>query len=600
MGKAWGTALACAALLCAHVVPAAADDNARLRGYASATWASFEAMTDEQSGLPADVLNANGRRSVQTSTTNIGAYMWSAVAAERLGIIGHDELVARLQRTIATLGQMERHEPDGQFYNWYDHRSGAKLTTWPPTGAPLEPILSSVDNAWLAVGLEIVRNRVPELADRAGAIYESMDFGFYYVPEFNRILFHYVPATGTGPCCYDTVVSESRIADYIGIAKGELPRKTYYGRWRSFPDSCDWSWQETRPSGFTRSYDGVSVYDGAYPYGDTRLTPSWGGSMFEALMPALFVPEERWGPGSWRQNHPLTVDAQIDHGLNVAGYGTWGFSPANVPEGGYDAYGVDAIGMDPNGNPSNEDRTLVDRGFAGCGDDVRPAQPDPPRSAYSNGVVSPHAAFLALRYRPRETMTDLKRLADIPRMYGKWGFADSVNVDTRYVSRAYLALDQGMIMAALGNALGGDVLRDAFATPGLRRAIRPVLGVEEFAVAPRGCTISGGSGDDVLSGTPGDDVICGLGGADTIGGGGGDDVIYGDDGNDAIAGGDGADTVYGDDGDDTLAGGPGDDVIAGGPGADSISGDAGADHAEGGGGGDTCSGDADDDAPGGC
>src|SRR6185436_15820791 len=29
----------------------------------------------------------------------------------------------------------------------------------------------------------------------------------------------------------------------------------------------------------------------------------------KAPMPALFVPEERWGGGSWRQNHPLTVDA---------------------------------------------------------------------------------------------------------------------------------------------------------------------------------------------------------------------------------------------------------------------------------------------------
>ena len=29
--------------------------------------------------------------------------------------------------------------------------------------------------------------------------------------------------------------------------------------------------------------------------------------MFEALMPALFVPEERWAPHSWGVNHPLTV-----------------------------------------------------------------------------------------------------------------------------------------------------------------------------------------------------------------------------------------------------------------------------------------------------
>ena len=365
-------------------------------------------MVDTPSGLPTDQLYADGHTDVQTSTTNIGAYLWSAVAAEKLGIIGHRELVTRLSATVTTLEGMERHAPDGQFYNWYDHRDGAKLTTWPPSGEPLDPILSSVDNAWLATGLRIVRNAVPELSARVGAIYDSMDFGFYYVPDKNRILFHYSPAKGTGPCCYDTVVSESRIADYIGIAKGDLPRKEYYGRWRTFPATCDYSFQEAKPSGFYRTYDGVSVYDGAYPYGGTHLTPSWGGSMFEALMPALFVPEERWGAGSWRANHPYTVDAQIDHGLRVAKYGVWGFSPSNTPEGGYGAYGVDAAGMDPNGMPSNEDATLVDRGFAGC--PGRPAVADPPASAYTNGVVTPHAAFLALRYRPHAAVTDLARL----------------------------------------------------------------------------------------------------------------------------------------------------------------------------------------------
>ena len=599
MRKGWGIALACAALLCASPAQAAEGDQA-LDRYARATWASFVAMTDAQSGLPSDVLESDGKRSVQTSTTNIGAYMWSAVAAERLGYIDHAELVARLGRTIATLEQMELYEPWGQYYNWYDHRNGKKLTRWPPTGDKLTPILSSVDNGWLATGLEIVRNTVPELSARAGAIYESMDFGHYYVPSVNRILFHYVPSTGTGPCCYDTVVSESRIADYIGTAKGELPRKTYYGRWRSFPDSCDWSWQETRPSGFQRSYDGVSVFDGGYAYGDTLLTPSWGGSMFEALMPALFVPEESWGAGSWRQNHPLTVDAQIDHGLVAAGYGTWGFSPSNVPEGGYNAYGVDAIGMDPNGNPSNEDRTLVDRGYPGCGDDVRPAIPDPPPSAYTNGVVTPHAAFLALRYRRAETLANLARLEAMPGVFGKWGFADSVNVGTGFPSPAYLSLDQGMIMAALGNELGDDVLRDAFATPELRRAIRPVLGVEEFAVRPRGCTITGTAGDDDLTGTAGVDVVCALAGNDRIAGGGGDDVVYGDEGDDRLLGDAGDDTLYGDDGADRLSGGDGEDVLAAGPGNDRLEGDAGADHAEGGGGRDRCTGDAADDVPGGC
>ena len=124
---------------------------------------------------------------------------------------------------------MERHAPDGQFYNWYDHRTGEKLTVWPPSGEPLTPILSSVDNAWLAVGLRIVRNAVPKLAGRADALYDSMDFGVYYQPEVNRILFHIAPDTGSAPCCYDTIVSESRIAYYVGIEKGDLPSSVYYG-----------------------------------------------------------------------------------------------------------------------------------------------------------------------------------------------------------------------------------------------------------------------------------------------------------------------------------------------------------------------------------
>jgi hypothetical protein len=460
----------------------------QLRQYAQRTWASFVAMTDPGSGLPADVLNADGSTSVQTSTTNIGAYMWSAVAAEQLGFITHKQLVARLSTTLSTLKRMERYKHTGQYYNWYDHRTGAKLTYWPPSPTDVfHPILSSVDNGWLAVGLRIVQRSVPELARSAGALYDAMDFGFYYVPEKNRVLFHYRPDDPSqSPCCYDTVVSESRIVDYIGITRGQLPQKEYFGRWRTFPDTCDWSWQETRPIGETRTYFGVPVFEGAYPYNGTRLVPSWGGSMFEALMPDLFVPEETWAPASWGANHPLTVQAQIHHGMVDAGYGYWGFSPSNTPEGGYNAYGVDAIGMDPNGNPSNEDRTLVDHGFAGC-PGAHPAQPDPPPSAYTNGVVSPHAAFLALRFAPQATISNVERMArDFPGLYGKWGFRDSVNVQTKFVSGSYLSLDQGMIMAALGNSLGDDVLRRAFAGPDYADALRPVIGIEQFSTAGAG------------------------------------------------------------------------------------------------------------------
>ena len=555
--RAMGTMLAVIAAALAVAQPARADDKGTLERYAQGTWRSFAAMTDERSGLPPDALNADGTTSVQTSTTNIGAYMWSAVAAERLGIISHRELVDRMRRTITTLEHMERHGPSGQFYNWYDHHTGAKLTAWPDTGAPLTPILSSVDNGWLAVGLRIVAARVPEVSSRARKLYDSMDFGFYYEPGVNRILFHYVPSTGQRVCCYDTYVSESRIATYIGIAKGQIPPRAVFGTNRAFPDNCDWSWTETEPQGTTHTYFDTPVYDGALPYAGTLVTPSWGGSMFEALMPSLFVPEERWAPGSWGVNHPLTVDAQIHHGLVEAGYGYWGFSPANIPEGGYAAYGVDGIGSDPNGYPSGENNARIDHGWPSCG---RAAQPDPPQSAYTNGVVTPHAAFLGLRYRPDAALTDLRNLERDFGVFTPLGFRDSVNVDTGTVSKAYLSLDQGMIMAALGNALGDDVLRQAFATNDVERALRPVIGVEEFGSSPRPCTITGTDGPDRLRGTSGDDVICGLGGDDVIDAGGGDDVVFGDAGDDRIAGGDGNDTLYGGAGADRLDGGRGSDV----------------------------------------
>ena len=548
--------------------PAAASDRT-LERYAEGTWRSFEAMTDAGSGLPSDILERDGTRSVQTSTTNIGAYMWSAVAAEKLGIIRRSELVSRLRRTVGTLEGMERYADTGQFYNWYDHRTGAKLTTWPPSGDPLMPILSSVDNGWLAVGLKIVAARVPELSKRARAIYDDMNFGFYYRPARNQMLFHFVPDTGGEACCYDTIVSESRIAAYIGISKGQVPERVHFGPFRSWPDSCESSWTESRPEGFSRTYFGTTIYDGSLRYNNTLVTPSWGGSMFEALMPALVVPEERWAPGSWGANHPLTVAAQIHHGLREAGYGYWGFSPSNVPEGGYRTYGVDGIGTDSGGYPSNNDSTLIDHGWEHC-PGGRPALPDPPPSAYTNGVVTPHAAFLALRYAPHATLANLARLEREFDVYTRWGFLDSVNVDTGVVSDSYLSLDQGMIMAAIGNALEHDVLRRAFADDDLERELRPVIGVEEFSASPRPCTITGTPRADRLRGTRGDDVICGLGGDDVIDGRDGDDAVMGDAGRDRIDGGDGDDTLYGGEDADRLDGEHGTDVLSGGPGPDAL------------------------------
>jgi hypothetical protein len=226
------------------------------------------------------------------------------------------------------------------------------------------------------------------------------------------------------------------------------------------------------------------------------------------------------------------------------------------------AYGVDGIGMDPNGYPSNEDATLVDSGFPGC--PGRDPKPRPRPSEYTNGVVTPHAAFLALRWAPGQALANLERLRrDFPGLYGEWGFRDSVNVDGGAVSNHFLSLDQGMVMAAIGNALGNDLLREGFADRRMERSLRPVIGIEEFGASPRGCTVSGTPGADRMRGTSEPDVICAGDGDDRIEAWSGDDAVFGDGGDDRIDGGAGDDTLYGGDGDDRLDGGSGWDVTSG-------------------------------------
>ena len=175
-------------------------------------------------------------------------------------------------------------------------------------------------------------------------------------------------------------------------------------------------------------------------------------------------------------------DAQIFHGMTEAGYGYWGFSPANGPRATTAPGASTARAWTRTACPRT--RTARSSTTGSRAARTAPAKPDPPQSAYTNGVVTPHAAFLALRYAPDETVANLRRLAqDFPGLYGNWGFRDSVNVQTGRVSSAYLSLDQGMIMAALGNALGDDVLRKAFADRKLEDALRPVIGVERFSTS---------------------------------------------------------------------------------------------------------------------
>jgi hypothetical protein len=443
---------------------------------ARATWRSFEAMTYPDTGLPADKIcrvdDGSFTPHHQTKPTNIAAYLWSAVAARDLRLISAREAESRVERTLATLERMER--VYGFYLDWYDASTGKPLTTWPDSGDPVRPFLSTVDNGWLATALMIVREAMPQFASRTGGILRDMDFGFFYASDVGLLYGGYWPDEGiyTGHH-YGTLNTEPRIASYLGIADGELPEAHYYHMYRTFPP--DWDWQEQCQEGPWEIHHEVSVYQSCYICQGMHIVPSWGGSMFEALMVELFVPEAEWGPESWGINHPRYVQAQIVHGLEETGCGYWGFSPSNNGLDEYHEYGVDCLGMEPNGYYPNDDGTSVDHGCLS----VRPPQPTPSPEEYTNCVVTPHASFLALEFAPEETLENLRNLQRDFEVYGEFGFYDGVNVQTGQVSRCHLALDQGMIMAALANHLQDDRLEGYFA-PQIKQSVQPLLAEEAF------------------------------------------------------------------------------------------------------------------------
>ncbi|HLI09592.1 MAG TPA: glucoamylase family protein [Ktedonobacteraceae bacterium] len=93
---------------------------------------------------------------------------------------------------------------------------------------------------------------------------------------------------------------------------------------------------------------------------------------------------------------------------------------------------------------------------------------------------------------PQDAFANIQALRSRYNIYDRYGFFDAVNPLTGQVGHRYLVLDQSMIMAALDNALRGNLMQQHFAADPVIAAARPYLSMEPvlYPVARYASTMS--------------------------------------------------------------------------------------------------------------
>jgi cyclic beta-1,2-glucan synthetase len=257
------------------------------------------------------------------------------------------------------------------------------------------------------------------LAGRLSALADAMRFDFLYDRRRRIFSIGYRLADADGPgradsAYYDLLASEARLASFIAIAKGDVPQHHWFHLGR-----------------LVTSVRGRATL------------MSWGGTMFEYLMPQLLM---RNFPGTLLdQSCRASVRRQMEYGRQRGV--PWGISESAYAftdrEGNYQyrAFGVPGLGLK--------------RGLA------------------TDLVIAPYATALASLVTPASAAENLERLAALG-LDGRFGFYESLDYNPRSrdvdapqeatlrpaVIRAYFAHHQGMSLVALANV----VCHDAFVT----------------------------------------------------------------------------------------------------------------------------------------
>ena len=407
--------------------PLSAGEREFLGALARRTWRFFaDNMPPEGSPLPPDnvQLDPPVGAARRTSPTNIALYLLSCLSARRLGLVGVEEARRRMGDATAALERLEKWR--GQLYNWYDI----------DTLAPLRPrYVSSVDSGNLAAALLLCAN-APEtgdaLARRMRALAGGMDLAALYDPERELFRVGFDAEAGRfSEARYDLLASEARILSYTAMMLGQVPA----AHWRRLGRGC------------------ARVEGGVAPL-------SWSGTMFEYLLPRLFLnapPPTLLGEGE-----RAAVAAQVARGRRLD-------RPWGVSESGYCA--LDA-GM------NYQYRAFGLPSLALDGEAVE-------------GVVAPYASALAALVAPRQAVANLRRMARMG-WWGDWGFYEAADYlrpsegdGSPSLVTSHMAHHQGMVLCAACETLTGHSLRGDFMAQPRARALSLLLEERPCAAVSR-------------------------------------------------------------------------------------------------------------------
>ncbi len=249
------------------------------------------------------------------------------------------------------------------------------------------------------------------IADDAEKVAREMDFEFLLDPHRRLLSVGFdITTEQLDSACYDLLATESRIAVFAAIAKDDVPQESWFMLGRAH------------------------ALDRGRP-----VLRSWSGTMFEYLMPAL-----------WMRVYPNTllerssIAAVRSHQAYAADHGIpWGISEsahARTDEFGnyqYHAFGIPQLAA------------------SGASLDVP--------------VISPYSSFLALHVEPSAAIANLRRMKS-QRWFGAYGFYEAIDyhLHRRFwfhkpeIVRCWMAHHQGMSLLSIANFLHDDVVQRWF------------------------------------------------------------------------------------------------------------------------------------------